>query len=164
MQGHVVQVNVSRGGMPKLPITQGTLGAAGFDGDACRNLKYHGGPLQAVLLISEEVINELVAAGFPVFPGALGENLTTRGLDYHHLAIGQRLMIGDAQIELTKIRVPCSQLDVYGSSIKKAIYDKKVKAGDATSPLWGHSGFYARVIRGGRIAAGTPIALEMIAV
>ena len=163
MQAHVVQVNVSRGGIPKYPITQGTLSAAGFDGDACRNLKYHGGPLQAVLMISSEVIEQLVSKGFPVFAGALGENLTTRGLDYHRLALGQRLMVGDAQIELTKVRVPCKTLDMYGSAIKKAVYDKKVKNGDSSSPVWGHSGFYARVIRGGRIAAGTPIHAESIA-
>jgi MOSC domain-containing protein YiiM len=162
-EAHVVQVNVSRGGIPKLPITQGTLGAAGLDGDACRNLRYHGGPLQAVLLIALEAIDELRAAGFPVFPGALGENITTRGLDYRELTPGQRIMIGDAQIELTKVRTPCKTLDMYGSAIKKAIYDKKVKAGDRTSAVWGKSGFYARVIRGGRIVAGTIIRLDSIA-
>ncbi len=163
MPGHILQVNVSRGGIPKRPVEQGLLTAAGIEGDACRNPRYHGGPLQAVLLISSEVIDQLAARGFPVFPGALGENLTTVGLDYRDLRVGQQLSIGEALIELTKMRVPCSTLDVYGRGIQKAIYDKAVKAGDTTSPVWGRSGFYARVLQGGWIAPGASIEIARTA-
>lgn len=157
MPASVLQINTSRGGVPKRPVEQGLLTGAGIEGDACRNPQFHGGPLQAVLLISSEVIERLVGLGFPVFPGALGENLTTVGLDFAGLRVGQQLTIGDALIELTKVRAPCSTLDVYGSGIQKAIYDRAVKAGDASSPAWGYSGFYARVVRGGWIAPGMRI-------
>jgi MOSC domain-containing protein YiiM len=38
---------------------------------------------------------------------------------------------------------------VYGASIKTAVYDAQVNAGDFSSPRWGLSGFYARVLRAG---------------
>ena len=41
----------------------------------------HGGPRQAVLLIDADTVDELVARGYPVGYGALGENLTTSGID-----------------------------------------------------------------------------------
>jgi len=92
-----------------------------------------------------------VAQGFPLYYGALGENLTTSGLDRRQMRIGQRYRAGEVMLELTKLRAPCNNLDVYGPSIKQAIYDAQVKAGDPASPRWGLSGFYARVIRPGVI-------------
>jgi MOSC domain-containing protein YiiM len=65
------------------------------------------------------------------------------------MRIGQRYRVGEILIELTKIRAPCSQLDVYGPSIKQALYDAQVHAGDVSSPRWGLSGFYARVLGAG---------------
>ena len=117
-----------------------------------------------MLLICSEVITELSDAGYPIFPGALGENLTTRDLDHRQLRIGQRYRIGgDVLIELTKIRVPCQTLNVYGPGIQQAIYDKQVKAGDPASPRWGMSGFYARVLTVGEIRLNDPISAVQFA-
>jgi MOSC domain-containing protein YiiM len=123
----------------------------GLAGDACAHPAIHGGPGQAVLLLAAEVIDELKSLGYPVFYGALGENLTTRGLDRRQLRIGQQLRAGGALIEITKVRGPCASLDIYGAAIKREIYDKQVKAGDPTSPRWGMSGFYARVLQPGHV-------------
>jgi MOSC domain-containing protein YiiM len=147
----IVQINVSPGGIPKRPIAAGMITPLGLAGDAWAHPAIHGGPRQAVLLIASETIDELKARGYPVFCGALGENLTTRGLDRRQLRIGHQLRAGGAVLEITKVRGPCSTLDVYGPSIKGEIYDARVKAGDATSPRWGMSGFYARVIRPGPV-------------
>lgn len=119
----------------------------------------HGGPRQAVLIISAEVVEELQSRGYPVFYGALGENLTTRGLDRREMRLGHRLRAGSAVLEITKVRGPCYQLDVYGPAIKQEIYDAQVKAGDYTSPRWGMSGFYARVIEPGSVQAADEISL-----
>lgn len=151
MTGHIVQINISRGGIPKLPIPEGRVTALGIAGDLCAHPRFHGGPMQALLLICSEVIDELIAKGYPLYYGALGENLTTRGIDHRQMRIGQRYRIGEAFIELTKIRVPCSTLDVYGPAIKQEIYDQRVKAGDPESPRWAMSGFYASVIRTGTV-------------
>jgi MOSC domain-containing protein YiiM len=108
----------------------------------------------AILLVTIEGLDELVSQGFPLFPGALGENLTTRGLDRRELRLGQRVRVGEAEIELTRIRVPCSTIDVYGSGIQAAMYDKQVQAGDSGSSRWGLSGFYAAVIQPGIVRPG----------
>lgn len=161
LSGSILQVNISPGGVPKRPILAGEITPAGIAGDACRNLKYHGGPNQALLLVCAEAVDSLAADGFPLFYGALGENLTVRGIDHRTFRIGQKWRIGDtAVIELTKIRVPCKTLDVYGpGAIQKAVYDKQVKAGDPSSPLWAKGGIYAAVRTPGPVAPGDPIVL-----
>jgi MOSC domain-containing protein YiiM len=151
MRGSVVQISVSRGGLPKYSIPEATVHRLGIEGDGHAHPHYHGGPRQALLLIMEESLDELGAAGYQLYPGAMGENITTRGLDRKQLRLGQRFRVNQVLIELTKIRVPCAALDVYGPEIKKDIYDPQVKAGDHTSPRWGLSGFYASVLQGGEI-------------
>ncbi|MCC7341975.1 MAG: MOSC domain-containing protein [Bryobacterales bacterium] len=160
MQGKVLQVNISPGGVPKRPIPEGRLGAEGFDGDRWNHPEYHGGPLKAVLLMSIEVLDDLRAQGFPVFAGATGENLTTEGLVYSQIRFGDRLRVGDALIEITRMRRPCETLSVYGTGIQAAIYDERVKAGDPASPRWGKSGFYAKVLEPGRVRPNDIISVE----
>jgi MOSC domain-containing protein YiiM len=155
----IVQINVSRGGVPKRPIPSGDVTALGIAGDECAHPGIHGGPQQALLLVTSEGIEELSALGFPLYPGALGENLTTLGLDRRGLRIGQRYRIGAIIIELTKVRQPCDQLNIYGTGIQKAVYDAQVQAGDPQSPRWGLSGFYASVVQPGTIRPGDPITL-----
>ena len=156
MTGTVLQVNVSQGGIPKREIPSGELTPSGISGDSWR-YRFHGGPKQAVLLITIESIQELVAQGFPLYPGALGENLTTQGLDRRALRFGQRLRVGSATIELTKMRQPCATLDVYGPGIQAAMYDARVVKGDPSSPRWGLSGFYASVIEPGTVRPGDTV-------
>jgi MOSC domain-containing protein YiiM len=163
--GTVEQINISRGGVPKLSVPLGQVGTLGLAGDVQAHPHIHGGPRQALLLICAEVIDRLKEEGFPVYYGALGENITTRGLDHREFRLGQQFRIGaEVWIEITKVRGPCSQLDVYGvGEIQKAIHDKQVKAGDPSSPRWAMSGVYASVIRAGRIQPGDPITLVAIA-
>jgi MOSC domain-containing protein YiiM len=161
MPGSIVQINVSTGGLPKRPVERARIGAAGLEGDRQAHPAIHGGARKALLLIAAEVVDELAARGYPVFYGALGENLTIRGIDVGGLGIGNRLRVGTATVEITQVRVPCAQLDVYGKSIQGELYDARVKAGESGSPRWGRSGFYASVIEAGAVAPGdiiTPVA------
>ncbi|MBI2681301.1 MAG: MOSC domain-containing protein [Candidatus Solibacter usitatus] len=160
MTGSVLQINISRGGVPKRPVAESLATPFGLEGDICGHPEIHGGPRQAVLLIASEAVAELIARGYPLFFGALGENFTTRGLDRRLLRAGQRFRIGGAVIELTKVRAPCSTLDVYGTTLGREIYDQAVKAGDFASPRWGMSGFYAAVIQAGPVKVDDPITLE----
>jgi MOSC domain-containing protein YiiM len=159
MTGRVVQINISRGGLPKRPIAQGMITATGVEGDSWAHPEIHGGPNQAVLLIASEAIEGLRAKGYPVYEGALGENLTTVDLDPALWRAGQRYRVGEAVIELTKVRTPCNTLNVYGPEIKNEIYDSQVKAKDPSSPRWALSGFYARVVRPGLVFPGNIISL-----
>jgi MOSC domain-containing protein YiiM len=158
--GRIVQISVSRGGVPKRPIAVGRVQVTGIEGDSWAHPEIHGGPRQAVLLIAEEVLEGLRKQGFPVFPGALGENLTTRDLDPRHWRAGQIWRAGSARLEMTKVRTPCSAIEVYGVAIGKRIYDAMVKAGNPDSPLWAHSGMYARVLSEGAVRVGDLMELE----
>ncbi len=160
MKGHVVQINISNGGVPKYPIPEAMISPLGVEGDKHAHPQIHGGPLQRVLMITMEAIEELRLQGFPVVAGSLGENITTRGIDRRNLRIGQQFRIGQVVIELTKVRAPCTQLDVYGKEIHKAVYDKAAtKANDTSSPTWAISGFYASVVSPGAVRVGDPILL-----
>jgi len=155
----VLQINVSPGGVPKRPIPNGVVTPLGIAGDGHAHPQIHGGPRKAILLITSEGIDELREQGFPLYHGALGENLTTRGLSRRSVRVGQRYRIGEILIEITKVRAPCDTLNVYGPGIQKAIYDQEVKAGISASPLWGLSGFYASILQGGTVHLGDPIQL-----
>lgn len=160
MAGVIVQVNVSPGGLPKVPIREGFITPLGLDNDAHAHPQFHGGPRKAILLIAAETVDYLAARGYPVFFGALGENLTTRGLAVRDLRIGDRIRAGAAVLELTQPRVPCSQIEIYGPAIGAELYDRRVKALEQGSPRWGLSGFYASVLEPGPVRAGDIIAVE----
>jgi len=161
MNGFVKQVSRSPGGLPKLPVAGPVmLNPEGIERDWQRNRKYHGGPDKAVLMVSAEVLDRLASLGYPVYPGAIGENLTVSGLDAANWRSGQRYRIGsDAVVELTTLRTPCDNLLPYGQTLHREIYDARCHAGNPDTPRWAGGGFYARVIRGGLVAAGSPVEL-----
>lgn len=152
MTGVIQQVNISRGGIPKTAVPEAWIGPLGLDGDAHRNLKHHGGPPKAVLLVSSGDLDELLAAGFEVSPGSLGENLTIRGVDFRQLRPGMRFRAGGAVLQLTTLRQPCATLDSFnraGMRIQTSLYDALAKSGDPASPNWAKGGFYASVVSPG---------------
>jgi MOSC domain-containing protein YiiM len=151
MQGTIVQVSISPGGLPKHSIAEGLVSSLGIAGDVHAHPNIHGGPRKAILIIASEVVDDLIARGYPLFYGALGENLTTRGLAIRDLRTGDQLRAGDALLEITQPRGPCTALHVYGESLKTEIYDARVKALDVSSPRWGMSGLYARVVEPGAV-------------
>jgi MOSC domain-containing protein YiiM len=142
-----------------LAIPQGDLGPLGIAGDDHTHWQIHGGPHQAILLISSETLAELIILGYRLYPGALGENITTEGIDRARWRAGQRWRLGQAIVEFTKVREPCALLNVYGPGIQKAIYDAQVQRADPSSPRWAMSGFYASVVQPGLIRPGDPISL-----
>lgn len=151
VRGSIVQISVSPGGLPKTPIERATVAELGIQGDDQFDKKHHGGPRRALLLIAAEVVDALQAEGWPVFYGALGENLTTRGLDPSAWRPGQRYRAGSIVLELTVPRGPCGNLNRYGRGIQERIYDSRVKVLDPGSPHWGLSGFYASILKDGEL-------------
>jgi MOSC domain-containing protein YiiM len=155
--GHIVQISVSHGGVPKLAIPEGNVKLLGLEGDCHAHPEIHGGADRAVLLITAEGIEELAAAGFHLAYGSLGENLTTRGIAPREWRKGQRWKIGEeVVIQITRRRSPCRTLNVY-PGIQAAMFDALVQAEDPSSPKWGLSGFYASIVHPGLIRPGDEI-------
>lgn len=144
--GRIVQLNVSRGGVPKRPVAEAQVGERGLEGDTVAHTRIHGGPTRAVCLYAMERIRALQAEGASVFPGALGENVTLEGLDWDAIVPGARLALGDEVVlEVTKYTTPCAATAPYvGGDMTRYHQDHR--------PGW--SRVYARVVRGGRLAPG----------
>lgn len=161
MTPRILQINVSQGGVPKRPIPLGEITYQRVRGDDWNDKKHHGVSGQALCLYGVELITELRNEGYPLFPGALGENLTTQYLDYRTVRLGQVFAVGkEVLIRITKARVPCRTITVYGDGIIRALYDSEVKRGNVQTPKWGRSGFYADVLRVGTVHPGDPMMLQ----
>lgn len=143
------------------------LAGVGVDGDAhagetvqhrSRLARTPGAPnLRQVHLLHAELHDELAAAGFAVAPGAMGENVTTRGVDLLSLPVGARLHVGDdAIIELTGLRNPCAQLDGLQQGLLAATL-----ARDESGALVRKAGVMAIVVAGGGVSPGDAIAVEL---
>ena len=113
--------------------------------------------LRQVHLLHAELHDELRARGFDVAAGAMGENVTTRGIDLLGLATGTKLRLGEkAVVEITGLRNPCAQLDRYRQGLTAAVLDR-----DAQGRLVRKAGVMAVVLAGGEVAAGDPIEVEL---
>ena len=148
MKARVFQVNVSPGGVPKRAVASAHLGPLGLEGDAVDHPRIHGGPERAVCLYGLERILALQEEGHPVFPGALGENLTIVGLDWDLVVPGTRWSVGEAEIEVTKYTTPCKTTAPFVSGDLKRFHQDH-------SPGW--SRVYARVVQPGRVVAGDAV-------
>jgi MOSC domain-containing protein YiiM len=112
--------------------------------------------LRQVHLIHEELFAELRQDGFEVAPGAIGENVTTRGIDLLGLPTGTRLRLGaEAVVEITGLRNPCRQLDDFAPGLMAAVLGR-----DADGRLVRRAGVMAIVIAGGDVTAGDTITVE----
>ena len=106
-RGLVASINVSPGGVPKLPVERARAGRSGIAGDRQRDLRYHGGPTRAVSLYSLDLIEALRAEGHPIGIGTTGENVTVSGVEWTLVVPGVALRVGDAELEVTAYAPPC---------------------------------------------------------
>lgn len=111
--------------------------------------------LRQVHLIPSELL-----ASLDVAPGALGENVTTSGVDLFALSAGTRLRLGpDAVLEVTGLRNPCVQIDNYRTGLLKQVLGR---AEDGS--VVRRAGIMSVVLAGGVVSAGDPIVVEAPAV
>lgn len=152
MTGIVMQVSVSNGGVPKLPVAVGVVTEEGLYGDHQADTKNHGGVNRAVCLYSFEVIEAFRREGHPIEPGSTGENLTISGLDWASVFPGSKMSIGDRVIlEVTNYTAPCWK------NAQWFISGDFNRMNQKTNP--GESRVYARVIAGGEVRRGDLVEL-----
>jgi MOSC domain-containing protein YiiM len=122
-----------------------------LDGDRQADLTVHGGEYKAVYCYPVEHYaywrKELPGWDLPM--GMFGENLTTDGVLENEVHLGDRFVIGSAEVIVTQPRLPCYKLGVrFGA-------DDMVKRFLASA----RTGFYLAVMREGQVGAGDEIAL-----
>ena len=169
MEAEVVSVSARRGhGLGKTVLLYITLREGqGVAGDAhcgetvrhrSRVAKDPSAPnLRQVHLIHAELLDELSTKGFAVAPGALGENILTRGIDLLALPEGCELSFpSGARIRLTGLRNPCNQINGHTPGLMNALLDR---AEDGS--LIRKGGVMGIVLTGGDVQAGDPVELVL---
>jgi len=145
----VLSINISNGGIPKLPVQSCGVTVDGLTGDG-RSHDKHWDRNRAVSLIDNEILNQLTTEGYDVCPGAVGENVTVEALDVQSLEPGDHLSFsGGVVLELVEGRKPCFVLDPLGVNLKKDIV--------------GRCGYLARVITEGTFSPGETISVIKVA-
>lgn len=113
--------------------------------------------LRQVHLIHAELHDELRAAGFSVPAGAMGENITTRGIALLALPTGARLLLGPAaEVEVRGLRNPCIQLDGIQAGLMAAVLGR-----DEEGNLIRRAGVMGIVLTTGDVRPGDPVAVEL---
>ena len=145
--GRIVQLSVSAGGVPKRAVAEARVTRLGLEGDGHRDAKHHGGPDRAVCLFALEAIRHLAAEGHAIAPGAIGENVTTEGLDWSQVVPEAYLLLGErVLLQVTRYTSPCV-------NIAPVFVDREFSRVSQN----GHPGcsrVYARVLVEGRLRTG----------
>lgn len=116
---------------PMTPVENVTaVEARGLEGDLS-----FGRSTRQVLLIELETLER-----FGLQPGAVRENITTRGVRLGGLDPGTHLRLGDTLLEITGDCTPCSFIDGLRPGLQEQIV--------------GQRGLLARVVTGGGICVG----------
>lgn len=143
----VISINISKGGVPKLPINSVNITEKGLDGDG-HNHEKHYRLTQAVCIQDIERLDELCAMGYPLKPGTAGENLTVQGLNVNALPVGTVLeFTGRVVLEITRTRPTCYVMDQIHPQLKE----------DATD----RHGMYAKVLEKGILRINDHIKIVM---
>jgi MOSC domain-containing protein YiiM len=127
------------------------LGHTNLLGDQQADLTVHGGPDKAVNVYPMEHYREWQAElSLPdLANGGFGENFTTEGLLEDTVCIGDVYEIGEAVVQITQPRGPCSKIER-----RWGIEDFVARINRT-----GRTGWYLRVLGEGYVEAGMPIQL-----
>jgi MOSC domain-containing protein YiiM len=91
-----------------------------------------------VLLMDRETLG-----AFELVAGIVRENVTTEGLDVNGLSIGQRLQIGEVELQVSAVCDPCEQIEALRAGLQAA--------------MQGRRGMLCKVLRGGLLKCGDEI-------
>ncbi|HEV8150174.1 MAG TPA: MOSC domain-containing protein [Gemmatimonadales bacterium] len=154
MIGQVAGLNVKpktpgEPGLPKapVPLLQLTATGAGGDFNRYRTNTLGGDPDSAVLLLTEDILVDLRAEGWPVEPGELGENVLLAGIPNAALEPGRQVRLGAALLEVTRACQPCTELHTLP-------YVGAAHGPEFVRTLHGRRGWYARVLHEGDVSLG----------
>ncbi|HEX3930469.1 MAG TPA: MOSC domain-containing protein [Nocardioides sp.] len=117
----------------------------------------HQPNLRQVHLLGTGLLERVNALGYDVALGALGENVTTDGIDLLALPRGACLRLGDhAVVEVTGLRNPCAQIDAFRRGLLKEVL--RTTDDGRVERLAGVMGI---VLVGGVVRPGDPVLVEL---
>ena len=126
----------------------------GVKGDEQADLSVHGGIEKAIYVYPAEhyafwteLLSREMKKPTLLKHGAIGENFTIEGLLETEVFIGDRLLIGDLEFAVVKLREPCFKFNAtvgYKGAVKAMLQS-------------GFCGWYLRVLKTGTLAAGEQI-------
>jgi MOSC domain-containing protein YiiM len=122
-----------------------------LEGNEQADKENHGAPDQVVLVYASAhyPIWQAELARSEMGPGGFGENFTVDGLTEETACIGDIYQIGEAQIQVTGPRYPCSKIEKRWNV--SGLTDRVAETG--------RTGWYCGVVREGRIEPGSPLTL-----
>ncbi len=136
----ILALNVSeKKGTQKKPVNTVTVVENhGIDGDAHAG-KWH----RQISFLGSQCIDDFNEEGAEVSPGAFGENIILKGVDFTKLPVGTKILCNDVEFEITQIGKKChTRCQIY------------FKMGDCIMPK---NGVFAQVNKGGSISVGDKI-------
>jgi MOSC domain-containing protein YiiM len=108
-------------------------------------------------LLQEELFAELALQRIDIAPGAMGENITTRGLDLLGLPQDTLLYLGEtAVVRVTGLRDPCNQMNALHPRLMKACFGRSVDG-----LVVRKSGIMSVVVNDGIVRAGDAIRIRL---
>ena len=126
----------------------------GVLGDEQADLSAHGGLEKAIYVYPFEhysfwntLLTRETKKSVNLQAGAIGENFTIEGLLETEIFVGDKLLIGELEFSVVKLREPCFKFNAamgYKGSVKAMLQS-------------GFSGWYLRVNKAGLLAAGSEI-------
>lgn len=148
---NIYQINVKpqtpgERGLPKIPVDAARVTLHGLEGDfnRYREEKCGGREDHALLILPLEMIVMLNREGWPIQPGDIGENITSKGIPYDDFSIGSRYQCGEIQFEISEPANPCGNL-------KLLAYVGQERWPEFRKVMLARRGLYARVLKEGMI-------------
>lgn len=134
----------------KKGVTQAFLSKESFQGDGVAATEFHGGPDRAVCFYPVEHYQQW-SAEFEksINPPTFGENISASGMMEKDVYIGDIYRLGDATVQVSQGRIPCSKIS------KNNEIDKLLKRVVET----GYTGYFFRVIEEGMVYGDSDISL-----
>ncbi len=140
-RGTLVAVCVSdRRTDPKRDVGSGELRVGhGLVGDAHAGLSER----EVSLLAYESILRVRDELGIEAYPGCFAENLVVQGLDWGRVEVGDAIQVGETVLQVVQIGKPPNVAHTYSFQ------------GVSVLP---EEGVFCRVVRGGRVSCGDPVA------
>lgn len=134
----------------KESVEEAFLTKDGFVGDGVGDLKHHGGFDRAVCVYPYEHYSFWEKEwGQSLQPSTFGENITATNMLEHNVHIGDIFQLGEAIIQVTQSRVPCSTITKRTNN--PLLLKRMVQTG--------YTGFLCRVLEEGIVRKDSPITL-----